>query len=156
MNHESNYEEDIRKVIAYIYTHEIAHYSDLVASLRVSRKKIALYLDEIERRLLGSGVKLIRKRNHGIYFKGSREKVADIFHITSNYKELDDQGRRGLLSLHLIMQNGFVKMDTLADDYFISRSTLERDLKKIKQKISEFGLSVESTINGIASHSAYQ
>ena len=41
-------------------------------------------------------------------------------------------------------------MDNLADDYFVSRSTLERDLKAIKREVSKFGLSVSSTVNGIA------
>lgn len=150
MSHQDDYEEDIRKTIAFIYTHQMTHYSDLVANLKVSRKKIAAYLDEIDRRLLGSKVQLVRKRNQGIYFEGDTEQIAEIFHISSNYDGLDVHGRRSIITLNLIMQNSFVKMDNLADDYFVSRSTLERDLKAIKREVSKFGLSVSSTVNGIA------
>lgn len=150
MSHQDDYEEDIRKTIAFIYTHQMTHYSDLVDNLKVSRKKIAAYLDEIDRRLLGSKVQLVRKRNQGIYFEGDTEQIAEIFHIPSNYDGLDVHGRRSIITLNLIMQNSFVKMDNLADDYFVSRSTLERDLRAIKREVSKFGLSVSSTVNGIA------
>ncbi|WP_050611785.1 hypothetical protein [Ligilactobacillus agilis] len=56
-------------IIKFILAKGLVHYNEIEDYVHKSRKTVAKYLDEIEEEIAKSNinVKLIRRRNHGIY-----------------------------------------------------------------------------------------
>lgn len=47
----------------------------------------------------------------------------------------------------LLLTEGFVKLDDIADELFISKSTLQNDLREVKKVLDEFGIMLEKRPN---------
>ncbi|MBP1969229.1 lichenan operon transcriptional antiterminator [Virgibacillus natechei] len=47
----------------------------------------------------------------------------------------------------LLLSEGFVKLDDLADEVYVSRSTIQNDLKQVKHILSEYDIGLESLPN---------
>lgn len=139
---------DVQRVIAYIYSKDLVHYSELMKLLNVSRKKVPDYLDLVEIALKGSGVKLTRKRNVGIYFEGNFDKFKQRFQDDTQLVNFDDIGRENLILLRLLISDHEITMAQLCDRFFISGSTLDRDVKQIKKKLLDYHLVLASNNHG--------
>lgn len=138
----------IKQMIIYIATHKTVHYPDLMKFLNISRRTTVRYLDEIEKLLEGQQLELVRKRNVGIYFKGNLEslfsKLNDDDSIMPN-----QVSRENMLMLELLMNDSPVTLEYLSEKFFISRSTLDRDISTIKKQLSDTNLAFVGDRQGI-------
>ncbi|MFT8667677.1 MAG: PRD domain-containing protein [Liquorilactobacillus ghanensis] len=132
------------KMIRFILANSIVHYGDLMEFSGLSRKTIAKYLDDIQKMCPRFDVKLVRKRNVGIYFEGNTNKIAAEFKISLN--KVDIESREMQILEFLLKLDHPILLDDLADNFFISRNTLIRDLKKLKNK---FEIEITSSTQGI-------
>ncbi len=140
---------DVQRVIAYIYSKDVVHYSELMKLLDVSRKKVPDYLDLVEEALRGTDVKLVRKRNVGIYFEGDFDKFKQRFQDDSQLLNLDAIGRENLILLRLLITNREITMAQLCSRFFVSGSTLDRDIRLIKAKLTKGNLQLMSNNHGL-------
>jgi len=140
---------DVQRVIAYIYSKDVVHYSELMKLLNVSRKKVPDYLDLVEQALQGTDVKLVRKRNVGIYFEGDFEKFKQRFQDESQLLNLDAIGRENLILLRLLIATREFTMAELCQRFFISGSTLDRDIRLIKPRLAKAHLELTSNNHGL-------
>lgn len=140
---------DVQRVIAYIYSKDVVHYSELMKLLNVSRKKVPDYLDLVEQALRGTDVKLIRKRNVGIYFEGDFDKFKQRFQDESQLLNLDAIGRENLILLRLLISSHEFTMAQLCERFFISGSTLDRDILLIKNRLVTANLKLMSNNHGL-------
>lgn len=137
-------DEMMFKMIRFILANSIVHYNDLIEFTGLSRKTIAKYLDDIQIKCRDFDVNLVRKRNVGIYFEGDTNKIAAEFKISLN--KVSSQSREMQILEFLRKLNRPILLDDLADEFFISRNTLVRDLKKLKNK---FDIEISSSTQGI-------
>nr|WP_225418940.1 BglG family transcription antiterminator [Lacticaseibacillus jixianensis] len=133
-----------KKIIQYLLSKPEVHYQDLMDYLGISRKTVAKYLDRAAAEVAPLGIKLIRKRGQGIHLAGNTDKLLAAF--PSNVGKVDDETRRLQLLSTLITAKQPMLLADLADHFFVSKSTLERDLRQLK---SEYGLKLQTTAAGV-------
>lgn len=137
-------DEMMLKMVRFILANSVVHYCDLAEFTGLSRKTIAKYLDNIQLKCSEFDVNLVRKRNVGIYFEGDTDKVAAEFKISLN--NMGSQTREMQILDFLLKLDQPILLDDLAEKFFISRNTLVRDLKKLRNK---FQIKISSNVRGI-------
>jgi len=136
-------------IIQYILAEHKTHYVDIAAHLQLSERTIATYLDQIEMDLVGSGVQLVRKPNDGIYLTG------DVGHLSSQLETTNQElpqtktERCYYLLAKLLLGTEAITVQNLAEALYVSRSTVENDLKQVKQYLQQFELTVTVTHAGL-------
>ena len=145
----SEMNNDEIKIIEAILNSSKVHYSDIANLIGKSRKTIAKYLDNIADYVEHFDVSLIRKRNVGIYFEGNISKLSESIQ-ENNILKFNIPKQRSLdLLTELLITNKAITVQELADKFFISRSTLENNLKAVKGFLNKFGASLLTTKEGI-------
>lgn len=133
-------------IIKYILAKELVHYSDIIEYTQKSRKTVARYLDEIDQYLATSDidVRLVRKRNVGIYFVGDISQLQAQYDLSPSVTA--KEARLLEVLLYLIDLREYQQLQVIAESLFISKSTLEKDLDILKKK---YGLRLRSNTQGI-------
>jgi len=133
-------------IIKFILAKEMVHYSDIIEHTHKARKTVARYLDELDRYLqtLDIDVQLVRKRNVGIYFHGDVAQLRARYSITQPISSKEE--RLITILLYLINSKEYRQLYEIADELFISKSTLEKDLDILKKS---YGLRIQSNSKGI-------
>lgn len=128
------------KIITLILAKKVVHYADIEEYTGKSRNTILKYLNIVEERVNKLGVRLVRKRNKGIYFEGNVSQLLknEDFGNIKNYN--------GDLLFYLLKSKGPILLDDLADQFYIGRSTLVRRLENYRQTL---GLKIQSSHNGV-------
>ena len=139
-----------RMIIELILSKRIVHYQDIMEYTGTSRKTIAKYLNEVEKVVNQQGVHLVRKRGQGIRFSGNTKGLLAEFPILKDNSQ-SEQERRISIMTFLTQQSKPVLLDDIADHFFISRSTLERDLNVLKM---DYGLKLTATTEGVKFNSS--
>lgn len=141
---------DELKIIAKIVQDDIVHYADLAKVTGKSRKTIAKYLDHIASEVTAFNVQLIRKRNVGIYFQGDLQKLVEMLHDSPEGRKGVSKDERIIALLSQLLSEPEGKpIQELCDELFVSRGTLENDLKKIKRLLEKDGAELISNHRGI-------
>lgn len=150
--HESieNLSDQEVQIIKLILNSGVVHYSDISKRIGRSRKTISKYLDNIGTLLSDYQVKLVRKRNVGIYFEGDPSDLQ----ITLQKRVYPDtpntKSERVIAILSkLLLSNKPLTIQDLADSTFVSRSTLESDFKEVKRILAKNNAFVETNHEGM-------
>ncbi len=137
------------KILNLLIQSEIIHYSDIANLTGKSRSTVAKYLNDISKYVAKFDVQLIKKRNVGIYLEGDLSKLSRKNHFKDkNEPENSDQRSLNLLT-DLLTADSPVKVQTLADKNFLSRSSIDNDIKNVKLLISDYDAKVITTSAGI-------
>lgn len=134
------------QIIQLILDSGITHYKDIEKSTGKSRKTVSKYLNNIAEGVKKFQVRLIRKRNVGIYFEGDTSGLRTSFYGKGMLAE-----QQVVLSLisDLLTLNQPITIQELCEEYFVSRTTLEKYLKEIRERIEKNGAVLESNDNGL-------
>ncbi len=132
----------------FVTSKELAEY--LSCSDRTVRNALKL----IEKTMIIQGVQLISKQGQGyqIFFEnqGAYQEFRQIYELAEDYtKTAVSKGDDRLVFIlnKLLFEQVPVLFDDLADELYVSRSTLSHDFKKIRVMLSEYNLSIESRAN---------
>ena len=128
------------KIVTLILAKKVVHYSDIEEYTGKSRNTILKYLNIVEERVNKLGIKLVRKRNKGIYFEG------DVSQLLKNEEFGNVKKYDGDLLFYLLKRKEPILLDDLADKFYIGRSTLVRRLENYRQTL---GLKIQSSRKGI-------
>lgn len=120
-----------KNIIQFILSKSVVHYQDLMEYTGLSRKTVAKYLKQVEQFVQQYGVQLVRKKGYGIYFTGSTKDLLNLFPPMNHNNDAVE--RQVNLVSFLVKAQQPVLLDDLAAHFFVSRSTLERDLSYLKQ-----------------------
>ncbi|MDF7639273.1 PRD domain-containing protein [Lactobacillus sp. ESL0791] len=140
---------DVLRLISFLYTHNTVHYPNLMSFLNVSRKKVKLYLDQASALLAPQNIQIVRKRNKGIYLDGNLEQITNSLGKKQKYLSFDANERRNLILFYFLMNDKPINLEKVCEKFFISKSTLDRDIKAIKDLLKGQDISFKSTKNGI-------
>lgn len=116
-----------------------------------SRRTVAKYLDEVASEVAKYNVTLVRKPNVGIRLEGDTEHLIaslDQFHNARLDETVQDRTINILSTLLRTAKPQYIQ--DLADQRFVSRSTLESNLKFVREFLSRFDAELISTRDGIS------
>ncbi len=132
----------------FVTSKELAEY--LSCSDRTVRNALKL----IEKTMIIQGAQLISKQGQGyqIFFEnqGAYQEFRQTYELEEDYtKAAVSKGDDRLVFIlnKLLFEQVPVLFDDLADELYVSRSTLSHDFKKIRVMLSEYNLSIESRAN---------
>ena len=95
-------------------------------------------------------VKLVRKPNDGIYFTGDVAALANHLEKEANDRPQSKEERCHCILAKLLLGSASITIQQLSNTLYVSRSTVENDLKKVKQKLAQFGLQLAITHTGLS------
>ena len=95
-------------------------------------------------------VKLVRKPNDGIYFTGDVATLANHLEKKANDRPQSKEERCHCILAKLLLGSASITIQQLFNTLYVSRSTVENDLKKVKQKLAQFGLQLAITHTGLS------
>lgn len=132
----------------FVTSKELAEY--LSCSDRTVRNALKL----IEKTMIIQGVQLISKQGQGyqMFFEnqGAYQEFRQTYELEEDYTKTavsKDDDRLVFILNKLLFEQVPVLFDDLADELYVSRSTLSHDFKKIRVMLSEYNLSIESRAN---------
>jgi len=133
----------------YVTSKELAEY------LSCSDRTVRNHLKSIDQTLNLQGVSLVSKQGQGyrLFFESQEAcqtfrliyELGDDYNTKSSMSQSDD--RLAFILNKLLFEQVPVLFDDLADELYVSRSTLSHDFKKIRRMLSEYDLSIESRAN---------
>ena len=138
----------IIKILKLIPEDGFITYRNLSDKLQLSKRTIYSEINDLNEILFDHGAGIISKPRYGLKVEIRDEDLYRTF-LKSFEEELPDYGNsesRALLIAKdmLSAEEGF-RMDDLCQDYYISRSTLNTDLKKIRTLFARHDLQIVST-----------
>ncbi|ANJ69033.1 MULTISPECIES: BglG family transcription antiterminator [Latilactobacillus] len=95
-------------------------------------------------------MKLVRKPNDGIYFTGDVATLANHLEKKANDRPQSKEERYHCILAKLLLGSASITIQQLSNTLYVSRSTVENDLKKVKQKLAQFGLQLAITHTGLS------
>lgn len=140
----------LRKMLNFIVTNKVTNYQELCDNFNLSRKTISNYLNDLDKILTEHNATLVRRQNYGIYVEGDLTKLEVLSsqmddEMYNNSKE----ERHLLLLITLLSKNDYVTIQDLADQIYVSRSTLENDLRRIRLFLKNYNIAISTGRNGI-------
>lgn len=142
--------EYVPVIINEILKREVVHYSDIEGLTGRSKKTVAKYLDEVQSVATQYHVTLVRKRNVGMYFEGDTTKLAAAMGDGAlQSKEGTREQRKLSLISKLLLAEGPQTIQELADSIYVSRSTIESDLKDVRDFLKEHKAELRANQEGI-------
>jgi activator of the mannose operon, transcriptional antiterminator len=118
----------------------------IARSLRVSPKTIRNELDELHHVLMEHHIHLIKKPGQGITLEGSSEakqKLMAYFQSWDEQKMLSPIDRQRNLLAKLFAENRPLLIKSLSLDYYVSRSTITKDITELNKRLNAFNLRID-------------
>ncbi|HAA81059.1 MAG: Transcriptional antiterminator, BglG [Caldanaerobacter subterraneus] len=118
---------------------------DYIANtLKVSNKTIRNDLKKAEEFVQQKGVKIIKKPRVGIVLEGLRNKkleLADEIKKSLDFEEpFSPEARKNYILKRLFMSKGSVTIKELAEELYVSRITIHKDLQSVEKWLNKFNL----------------
>lgn len=118
---------------------------DYIANtLKVSNKTIRNDLKKAEEFVQQKGVKIIKKPRVGILLEGPRNKrleLADEIKKSLDFEEpFSPEARKNYILKRLFMSKGSVTIKELAEELYVSRITIHKDLQSVEKWLNKFNL----------------
>ena len=137
------------KLIQFILSKNKTHYQEIADYLQISPRTVAKYLDETTAALSRTKVHLVRKPNDGIYFTGDISYLHRLIQENSFQPTFSADERSLYLLAKLFLTNYPFTLQQAADELYVSRSTLEKDLRQVKQDLGTNDLQLSKNQQGI-------
>lgn len=116
-----------------IHSSSFVSASYLAKTIQASQRTVYIYLDEIEETVKQANSLLERKTGKGIRLiaDGSQKRYLKTIMDNNASKDMDPD-RRQVAIVKRLLEGETLSYSKLADDYFVSRSTLAKDIKQIR------------------------
>lgn len=115
-------------------------------SIHVSPKTIRNELDDLEHLLEDYQIRLVKKPGQGITLEGTTEakqKLLAYFQSWDEQKQLTPIDRQRNLLAKLFAENRPLLIKSLSLDYYVSRSTITKDIAELNQRLKAFNLRID-------------
>lgn len=126
--------------------------SEIATNLQVSSKTIQSDIKELNRLLNDDIAHIESYRGKGYRINVINEDefkhfLKEIIQENNQVVPSEPEDRIQFLLEKLLLESSYIKMDTLAEELFISRSTLQSDLKDIRKTLEHYGLFLDQKPN---------
>ncbi|RPA65421.1 transcription antiterminator [Aerococcus agrisoli] len=138
-----------KKLIQFILKKQKTNYEELSEYSGLSKRTVAKYLNEVRDFLNSFNVLLTIKQGEGVYLEGDLKELEDTLNSLNFYSSDSKENRQIRLYSKFILSSEFIKVQDLADEFFVSRSTIESELKVVRKKFLNQGFEIISNRNGM-------
>ncbi|MBY7141743.1 transcription antiterminator [Virgibacillus sp. NKC19-3] len=138
-----------KKIIQFVLDKKLTTYDELAHLLNQSKRTIAKDIDEVNRVTQGIGVKVVAKQNKGVYLEGNTQELGNFLGDIKTYNLNLKEDRVIYVYSRFLSASHHLKVQELADELYVSRSTLEITLKEVRRKFSELGYHIENSKDGM-------
>lgn len=124
--------------------------SDIATTIGMSERTVRTYIQQVNEKLSGYGAGIIAKRGMGFKLEVSQADKFEQYYqtqIISNKlisPKVLIENRENYLLTRLLLNDSSVLFDTLMSELFISRSTLSKVFRKLKQQLLPYKLTIQS------------
>lgn len=140
-----------QSVIRFLLQHELVHSDQIARTTGMSMRTVANYLDRIEAEILPFGVRLVRKPRVGIILVGNSAAKAKLLSALDERTGFASRSaRERYLLIKLLLTNRYYTLNELADDLFVSRSTIENDFRNVKNLLMREQVDISVSADGVA------
>ncbi|VYT94997.1 PRD domain-containing protein [Clostridium tertium] len=134
-----------KRILMELLNNEIVTLKYLEEKIKYSKRTLLKDLDIIEKVLAEYDVQLIRKPHKGLWLYGSKDKLAFIhklINIEQNEIPSSSEERQAYILTRLIDSNEYITFQDLADEMYVSKSTIRNEILKISEYLEggEIGL----------------
>jgi transcriptional antiterminator len=119
--------------------------------MEVSVRTIQRYLNELQLILeeLTIDLELSIQPGVGVSLVGDLNKVQLLVNQLKTYQVDEMEDRTMYICLHLLEADSPITIQSLADDLYVSRSTIDNTLKEVRKKMTTFDLKLKSSNKGL-------
>lgn len=126
---------------------------DLGNLMNVSDRTIRSDLAELEEAIEKHNVKLVKKSGVGIWIEGSKKNKQQIIFDWDTFSKNDEnsytpKNRQKFILLKLLSGKSRLYIEYFASELYVSKSTIEKDLQIVSEKLSQFNLKLERRNTG--------
>lgn len=144
-------ERDIEIIKILLNTDEPLVVDEIAERLRVSNKTIRNDLKKIEEYLIKRGLKLLKKPGTGIMIEGPENKKLDLStELSSSTKFMEPfspEARKNYILRRLFMSNKNITIKELAEELYVSKVTIHKDLESVEEWLSKYNLKLIKKTN---------
>lgn len=124
--------------------------SGVAKAIGMSERSVRTYIKQVNDKLSGHGAQIIAKRGIGFKLEISQTDTFEKYYqtkVTSNTlrsPKVIIENRENYLLTRLLLNDSSVLFETLMSELFISRSTLSKEFRKLKQQLLPYKLTIQS------------
>lgn len=140
-----NLDEVDKEIIRCILINRKVHYEDIINLTGLSRMTVVKRLNKVGSVVKKLNVELIRKKGDGIYLAG------DVYQLLNRvqYSKRKDNSRTDELLMLLLLSEKPITIQKLADKMYVSRTSLQNDVKIARKKLVNNRLVLKTTVKGL-------
>lgn len=121
--------------------------------MSVSDRTIRSDLAELKEDIEKHNLKLIKKSGVGIWIEGSKKNKQQIIFdwdtfLKRNENSYTPKSRQKFILLKLLHSKNRLYIEYFASELYVSKSTIEKDLQVVSERLSQFNLKLEHRSNG--------
>ncbi|KMY49714.1 BglG family transcription antiterminator [Peribacillus loiseleuriae] len=131
-----------KKIIHFILKEGNTRIKKIAEYMRISEKTVSNSLKTIDSFLNEYNMAVIRKPKVGVYIDGNSEDVYHVLRILDNTRiiPVEKEDRVIYIFLCLLKTGGYLTIQQLSDELFISRGTIEKDLQEVELLLKKEGV----------------
>ncbi|WP_064591951.1 BglG family transcription antiterminator [Streptobacillus moniliformis] len=136
-------ENELKLIYRILFDGNFHTSTELSAHLKLSDKTCRKYIKELSEILKKHDITIISKTRFGYRLSGNILKENEIFNSDSYKIPITSEERQIYLIDRLISEEGYIKLEDIAEKIYISVKTLSNDIKKIEKIIRTYNLEFE-------------
>lgn len=145
-----------RALLMHLIEHkdEYTTSQELASELSLSDRTVRNYIQQLKELVEANGGEIIAKQGSGYQLKITHKLTFDLFlsrqDVGLGYEErpviIDVIDRQNYLLNQLLLEEAVLNIDDLAEELYISRSSLSKDMQEIKEKLRPYSLAIVSKL----------
>jgi len=139
-----------KNIIEFIFDKRNTTYDELSLFTRKSKRTIAKNIKIVNEVIYPTGAKIIPKQNKGVYIEGDINALLNYLKKAKIYIGNSEEERIIYIYSKFLFDNSYLKVQELADQLYVSRSTLESSLVEVRRKFKEQGFFIENSKKGMS------
>lgn len=146
----NNLTDRCKSLLIQLFNNDLVTLDYLEDKIKVSKRTLVKDLDIIEEVLKKYEIDLIRKPNKGIWISASKEKIVNFqkkMSINENSVPATSDERQTYILTKLFDSNGYITIQELADELYVSKGTLTNELLKITEFLKDNKINLEKKQN---------
>ncbi|WP_073507906.1 BglG family transcription antiterminator [Streptobacillus notomytis] len=136
-------ENELRLIYRVLFDGSFHTSRELSNHLKMSDKTCRKYIKELSEILKKHNINIVSKTRFGYRLSGNLLKENEIFSLDNSKIPITSEERQIYLIDRLTLEDGYIKLEDIAEKIYISTKTLSNDIKKIENIIKTYNLEFE-------------